>query len=110
MCVNTMPRNKHIRNDCGEAVVAAYRCGKDYKAISKQFNVHHSTMRKIIHKWKTFKTVASLPRSGGPSKFNPKSDHVMLRESANNPRLTSQTPQASACQMLMCMTVQLEED
>jgi len=31
--------------------------------------LHHSTVRKIIYKWKTFKKVVSLARSGRPSKF-----------------------------------------
>jgi len=58
-------------------------------AISKQFEVHHSTVWvhhstvwKIIHKCKTFKAVANLPRIGHPSKFTPGSDHSMLREIA----------------------------
>jgi len=49
---------------------------KGYKGIPKQSGVHHSTVRKIIHKWQTFKTVAKL----------------FL---AKNPRATSQTLQAS---------------
>jgi len=49
-------------------------------------------VRKIIHKWKTFKAVANL---GRPSKFNPRSDCAMLRETVENPRATSQTLQAS---------------
>ncbi|XP_053577468.1 uncharacterized protein LOC128666737 isoform X3 [Bombina bombina] len=92
---NTMPRRKDICNDLREAIVAAHQSGKGYKAISKQFKVHHSTVRKIIYKWKTFKTVANLPRSGRPSKFTPRSDRAMLREIAKKPRVTSQTLQAS---------------
>ena len=95
MCVNTMPKSQDIRNDLREAIVAAHQSGKGYKAISKQFKVHHSTLRKIIHKWETFKTVANLPRSGRPSNFTPRSDHAMLREIAKNPGVTSQTLQAS---------------
>uniref|UniRef100_A0A3B3SNV6 Sleeping Beauty transposase HTH domain-containing protein n=1 Tax=Paramormyrops kingsleyae TaxID=1676925 RepID=A0A3B3SNV6_9TELE len=60
--------------DLREAIVAAHQCVMGCKAISKQFEVYHSTVRKIIHKWKTFKTVANLPRSGHPSKFTPRSD------------------------------------
>jgi len=64
-------------------------------AISKQFEVHQYTVRNIIHKWKTFKTVANLPRRGHPSKFTPRSDRVMVREIADSPRTTPQTLQAS---------------
>ncbi|MEE6522209.1 hypothetical protein FKM82_020645 [Ascaphus truei] len=71
-----MPRRKDISNDLREAIVAAHQSGKGYKAISKQFKVHHSTGRKIIQKWKTFKTVANLPRCGRPSKFSPRSEKL----------------------------------
>jgi len=53
--------------------------------LNKQ-RVHHSAVRKIIHKWKTFRTVVNLPRSGLPSKFTPSSDCAMLRETATNPK------------------------
>jgi len=56
---NTMPRKKDISNDLREAVVAACKSGKGYKAISKQFGVHHSTVRKIFY----------TSGSGRPSKF-----------------------------------------
>uniref|UniRef100_A0AAZ1X0R4 Uncharacterized protein n=1 Tax=Oreochromis aureus TaxID=47969 RepID=A0AAZ1X0R4_OREAU len=46
-----------------------YPYGKGHKA--KQYKVHHSTVIKITHKWKTFKTVGNLPRTGPPSKFTP---------------------------------------
>jgi len=72
VCFNTMPRRKDISNDLGEAIVAAHRSGKGYKIISKLFGVHLSTERKIIYKWKTFRTAVNLPRSGRPSKFAPR--------------------------------------
>ncbi|KAM3912509.1 uncharacterized protein RB166_019314 isoform 2-T2 [Leptodactylus fuscus] len=95
VCVTKMPRRKEISNDLREAIVAAHQSGKGYKAISKQFEVHHSTVRKIIHKWKTFKTVGNLPRSGRPSKFTPSLDRAMFREIVKNPRATYKTLQAS---------------
>ena len=71
-------------------------------------------MRKIIHKWKTFKTVANLPRSGYPSKFIPRSDHAIVREIAKKQTNKKQKlhirlyrPQLS-CEMLKFMTVQLK--
>ena len=54
MCVNTMPWRKYFSNDFREATVAAHQSGKGYKALSKQFGIHHSTERKIIHTWKTW--------------------------------------------------------
>uniref|UniRef100_A0AAX7TN30 Sleeping Beauty transposase HTH domain-containing protein n=1 Tax=Astatotilapia calliptera TaxID=8154 RepID=A0AAX7TN30_ASTCA len=67
-----------------EAVAAAHHSTKGYKAISKQFEVHHTTVGKIIHKWKIFKTAASLPGNGHPSKFNPRTDRAVSRETAKS--------------------------
>ena len=36
-----------------------------------RIQAHHSTVRKIIHKLKTFKTFANLPRSRFSSEFTP---------------------------------------
>lgn len=54
-----------------------------YKGNSKQFEVHHTTVRKITeveNNWKTFKTTANFPRCGCPSKFPPRSHRATLRE------------------------------
>ena len=75
-----------MSNDLREAIVAAHQSGKGYKAISELYGAHHSTERKIIHKWKTFRTAVNLNRSGRPSKFTPRS---------KTQRATSQTLQAS---------------
>lgn len=61
----------------GEAV-----CEKE----GAHFEVRTSTVRKIIHEWRTFKTVDNLPRSECPSKLTPRSDSIMLRGIATNPR------------------------
>lgn len=61
VCVNTVPGKKSVNNELREATVGAYQSGKDYKAISKQFEVNPSTVREIIRKWKTLKTDANLP-------------------------------------------------
>lgn len=45
MTVFTMPRGKDINNDLGEASVAVCQSGKGYKAIYKQSEVHHSSVR-----------------------------------------------------------------
>lgn len=62
--------------------------------------VHHSTIRRNIHKWKTF----NIAR-----KFTPRSEWVMQRENAEHPRATSQTYRLHLeCQMLKFMTVPLK--
>lgn len=51
-----------MSNDIKEKLVPAHQSGKDYKAISETVQVHHSTVRQIIHKWKA---AANLHRNGG---------------------------------------------
>jgi len=59
-----MPRRRDICHDLRETIVASHQSGKGYKAISKLFGVHHCRVRKIIHKWTTFKTAVNIPKSG----------------------------------------------
>lgn len=58
-----------------------------------------STVWWIIHKRKTFKTCANLSRSACATKFNPRWDRAMLRDTATNPRAPfkkpAQTPQTN---------------
>lgn len=63
-----------------EKMVAAHQYGNGYKTISKQFGVQCSTVKEIIHKRKTFKTVVNLPKIGHPSKSTQESDCMMLRK------------------------------
>ena len=78
-----MPRRKGISNDLRETGVAAHQSGEGYKTICKHFGVHHSTMRKIIHKWKTFKIVSSLLRSGHHNNFTPRPECTPLEKLQN---------------------------
>lgn len=58
-----MLNREEISNDLKELIVAVHPSGSNWKTISKQFDVHHCAVRRIIHKWKTLKTTDSLPRS-----------------------------------------------
>lgn len=63
---------------------------KGYKAISKPSEGHNSIVRNIIHKWKTFKRVASFSGSGHLSKLT----HAVFRETAKHePYLILYMPQ-----------------
>ena len=57
MCVTTMPKRTDICSDLREAVVATLQSGKGYKTNYLESIIQ----RKIIHKWKTFKTSVNLP-------------------------------------------------
>ena len=59
-----MPRTKEISEDLRLRFVDMHKAGKAYKSISKIPDVHQSTVRQIVYKWRKFSTVATLPRSG----------------------------------------------
>uniref|UniRef100_A0A3B4H0G6 Uncharacterized protein n=1 Tax=Pundamilia nyererei TaxID=303518 RepID=A0A3B4H0G6_9CICH len=85
----------NTRNYLKEAIVVLHYSLKGYKVISKQFEIHHFTPGKIIHKWKTFKIAANLLRSGHPFKFTLRSDCEIFRGIARNPRAMSWSLQVS---------------
>ncbi|KAM3922034.1 uncharacterized protein RB166_011335 [Leptodactylus fuscus] len=64
-----MPRSKEISEELRKKVVEAHEAGRGYKTISKVFDLHRSTVRQIIYKWKVFNTIATRPRSGRPTKL-----------------------------------------
>ncbi|KAI3356616.1 hypothetical protein L3Q82_017824 [Scortum barcoo] len=51
-----MVRSKELSEALRKKIVAAYESGKGFKKISKEFDISHSTIRKIVYKWRTFKT------------------------------------------------------
>ena len=75
-----------------DAIIAAHQSGQGYKAISRQFGVQCSTVRKIIHNVKALRTAADLPRS--PRKFNQDQTVKFKSKMRNNPGATDQTLQA----------------
>lgn len=54
-------RGRELSNGPGEATAAAHQSGSSYKNPFQTIWVQHSTVRKIIHNWKTFKAAANLP-------------------------------------------------
>lgn len=75
-----MPRTKELSEDLRSRIVDFHKAGKGYKTISKSLDVHQSTVRQIIYKWRMFGTVTSLPWSGRPAKMTPRVQCRILRE------------------------------
>ena len=44
------------------------KAGKGYKSVAKSLDVHQSTVRQIVYKWRKFSSVTTLPMSGRPAK------------------------------------------
>ena len=90
-----MPRTKEISEDLRLRIVDLHKAGKGYKSISKSLDVHQSTVRQIVYKWRKFSTVATLPRSGRPAKMTARAQRRMLNEVKKNPRVSAKDLQKS---------------
>uniref|UniRef100_A0AAR2LFJ0 Transposase Tc1-like domain-containing protein n=1 Tax=Pygocentrus nattereri TaxID=42514 RepID=A0AAR2LFJ0_PYGNA len=90
-----MARTKEISEDLTKRVVDAHQAGKGYKTISKEFGLYQSIIRQIVYKWRKFKTIVSLPRSGRPTKNTPRARRVIVGEVTKDPRVTSKQLKAS---------------
>jgi len=90
-----MPRAKEVSDDLRRRVVDAHQSGDGYKRISKRLNLHPSTVRSIVVKWKQFHTTVTLPRSGRPAKISPRTAVKLVRDVSKDPKLTSKDLQAS---------------
>ena len=91
----TMPWTKEISEDPRLRIVELHKAGKGYKSISKSLDVHQSTVRHIVYKWRNFSTVATLPRSGRPAKMTGRAQRRMLKEVKKNPRVSPKDLQKS---------------
>ncbi|KAK3546906.1 hypothetical protein QTP86_003779 [Hemibagrus guttatus] len=87
----TMVRSNELSEAFRKKIVDAYESSKGYKKISKEFVISHSTVQKIIYKWRTLKTSANMARSGRPSKFTPRADRKMLKDVSKTPKITGST-------------------
>ena len=83
-----MPHTKEISEDLRLRMVDLHKAGKDYKSISKSLDVHQSTVRQIVYKWRKCSTVATLPRSGCPAKMTERAQLRMLNEVKRNPSVS----------------------
>lgn len=90
-----MPRRHELSEALRTKVVEMHEARKGYKTISKTLDVHVSTVRQIVSKWKQFGTVASLPRSGRPVKMTPRAQRTIINEVKKNPEVSSKDLQKS---------------
>uniref|UniRef100_T1E4C8 Transposase n=1 Tax=Crotalus horridus TaxID=35024 RepID=T1E4C8_CROHD len=84
-----MPRRKELSEDLRSRIVDLHEAGKGYKSISKSLDVHVSTVRQIVYKWRKFSTVTTLPRHGRPVKMTARAQRRMLLEVKKNPRVSA---------------------
>ena len=70
-------------------IVDLHKAVKGYKSISKNLDIHQSTGRQIVYKWRKFSTVATHPRSGRPAKMTARAQCRILNEVKKNPRVSA---------------------
>lgn len=90
--VSRMPRKKDIHNNLREESVAAH-LGR----VTRPFPNILESIRKIIHKRKTFETDANLCKSA------PRSDRAMLKETKKPPQKTQLTATCQTVQTSVSM-------
>lgn len=98
-----MPRQKELSEDLRSKIVDLHKAGKGYKVISKTLEIHQSTVRQTIYKWRQFGTVATLPRSGRPVKMTPRAQRRLINEVKKQPRVTAKDLKASLVQANICV-------
>ncbi|XP_026227470.1 UPF0575 protein C19orf67 homolog isoform X2 [Anabas testudineus] len=62
-----MPRRGELSDDLRSRIVDLHRAGQGYRSISKSLDVHLSTVKQIVYKWRKFGCTKNRPRSGRPS-------------------------------------------
>ncbi len=77
---------KVVSEDLRSRVVDIHVAGKGHRVTSKTSDIHQSTVRQIVYKWR-YVTMATLHRSGHPAKA-PKAHCRMFNEVKKNPRET----------------------
>ena len=80
-----MTKKKELSEDLRQRLVRAHSEGKDYKTISKQYDVPVATVQSIINKHKRFNTVKNLSGRGRKRKVSPNLSRKICREVSNNP-------------------------
>jgi transposase len=93
-----MPHGKQLGDTLKRRVVAAHESGEGYKKLAKRFNLHHSTVRSIVHKWKRDKTTRPAPRSGRPRKISARTARNLVRAVTEDPTVTARDLQQQLIQ------------
>ncbi|KAI4887086.1 hypothetical protein NFI96_028010, partial [Prochilodus magdalenae] len=81
-------QTQELSKDTRKKVEDLLQAGKSESTIGKQAGVNKSTVGAIVRKWKTYKTIDNLPRSGAPRKISSRGVKMIMRPVSRNPRTT----------------------
>uniref|UniRef100_A0AAY5L9B7 Transposase Tc1-like domain-containing protein n=1 Tax=Esox lucius TaxID=8010 RepID=A0AAY5L9B7_ESOLU len=85
-----MAKTKELCKDIRDKIVNLHKAGMGYRTIGKQLGEKATTVGAIIRKWKKFKMMVNLPRSGAPCKISPRGASMIMRKVRDQPRTTRQ--------------------
>lgn len=91
----TMPKEKVISDGIKKKVLTFCKSGESYKTISKRLQLHPSSVRQTILKWRAFNTIVTLPRSWRPSKISPRNTRKIISDLKAYPSITFRELQTS---------------
>uniref|UniRef100_A0A3B4TCH2 Tc1-like transposase DDE domain-containing protein n=1 Tax=Seriola dumerili TaxID=41447 RepID=A0A3B4TCH2_SERDU len=85
-----MAKTRELCKDIRDQIVDLHKAGMGYRTIGKQLGEKATTVGAIIRKWKKFKMMVNLPRSGAPCKISPRGASMIMRKVRDQPRTTRQ--------------------
>ncbi|KAK5866290.1 hypothetical protein PBY51_020492 [Eleginops maclovinus] len=85
-----MTKTRELCKDIRDKIVDLHKAGMGYRTIGKQLGEKATTVGAIIRKWKKFKMMVNLPRSGAPCKISPRGASMIMRKVRDQPRTTRQ--------------------
>ena len=83
-----MGKVKELSQRMRMLIVDEHNWGMGYRKISSKYNIHVSTIRAIIQKWKGCGLVTNLPRKGRPRKLNERAERLITRKVLQKPFTT----------------------
>ncbi|KAK3556622.1 hypothetical protein QTP70_010815 [Hemibagrus guttatus] len=81
-------KSKKLCLNLRDRIVSRHRSGDGYRKISAALKVPISTVAFIIHKWKQFGTMRTLPRAGRLAKLSNRGRRALVREVTKNSMVT----------------------
>ena len=69
-------------------IVDEHSRGMGYRQISSKYNIHVSTIRAIIQRWKRYGVVTNLPTKERPRKLGERAERLITRKVMQKPFTT----------------------
>uniref|UniRef100_A0AAY5KN55 Sleeping Beauty transposase HTH domain-containing protein n=1 Tax=Esox lucius TaxID=8010 RepID=A0AAY5KN55_ESOLU len=85
-----MAKARELCKDIRDKILDLHKAGMGYRTIGKELGEKATTVGAIIRKWKKFKMMVNLPRSGAPCKISTRGASMIMRKVRDQPRTTRQ--------------------